>query len=172
MAKQKAQPKIFLSYSSFDEKHEGGRLSALRKRLSEEFTAQRGKDGSVFVDRTAIRPGDNWKAKLQAALDAADVLVAFITPSYLNSPWCRTEIGAFFDKERQSGQKGVVVPIVYMGTADRLAQDSLGKAIVERDPLDWRELRFEPFSSSRLKREMQKAASAIGQAIQAGASDK
>ena len=56
MAKQKAQPTIFISYSFFDDKHERGRLSALSERLREELRAQLGANCPDFVDRKAFGP--------------------------------------------------------------------------------------------------------------------
>jgi len=172
VAKRKTQHTIFVSYSSFDDQHDDGKLSALCQRLTEELRVQTGDDYSVFLDRKKIRTGDNWRTAMQAALDASDVFVAFITPSYLNDRWCRSELEGFLDKERRRDQKGIIVPIMYMGHEGRMLRNPLGKTIAERQPLDWRDLRFEPFTSIRLKREMHKAATAIGGAIEAAGSEE
>ena len=167
MAKKKSLPKIFISYSEFDEKHDRGRLSALCKRLLDEVRLQTGENWPVFLDRDTIKTGENWKSNVQEALENSDILIALITPNYFKSQGCRHEIEGFLNKEKQSERKPLIIPIMYLGSQDRLAQDELGKEVIKRDLLDWRDLRFEPFTSPRLKREMEKAASAISDAIEA-----
>jgi cobaltochelatase CobT len=164
MSRQK--PQIFLSYSAFDEEHDRGRLSALCSRLKEEVRLQTGEEVSIWRDREEIKGGDNWRETIEQQLRDSDILIAFITPSYLNSRFCRQEITQFLDKEKDQKRKGLIVPIIYLGSEEHLTDNDLGREIVSRRGFDWRALRFEPFTSSRLKREIEKTATAIGKALE------
>ena len=156
---------VFVSYSKFDEAHDHGKLSALCERLTDELRLNSEENVSFWLDRENLSLGSNWKDRLDEALREADLLVAFITPSYLKNKWCREELTGFLKKEKQLNRQNTIIPIIYLGNEDWLSQDALGKEIIHRKVLDWRELRFEPFTSIRLKREMKKAAGAIEDAI-------
>lgn len=170
MSKKKHSHRIFISYSSFDEKHDRGRLSALCKRLQDEVEVQTGARWSVFYDKTAD-PGKDWESRVNSELEKSSVFIVVVTPSYLESQWCRNEWEAILEKETRSRKKPLIVPVMYLGKEDRLMQDALGKEIMKRNCLDWRKLRFESFTSPRLKREMETAASAISDALEGDPED-
>jgi hypothetical protein len=82
-SKRKHPIRVFLSHSYDDmvlAKH-------LRNLLSHRANAQ------VFTTEE-LSAGEKWEAKLRDELDAADVVVALLTPQSVDSPWVLQEIGA------------------------------------------------------------------------------
>jgi pterin-4a-carbinolamine dehydratase len=68
---------IFVSYRREDSSDAAGRLKeTIRHRFGEDF---------VFMDTSAIGPGDKWAARLQAALEASRVVLAVIGPGWLRA---------------------------------------------------------------------------------------
>jgi hypothetical protein len=68
---------IFVSYRREDSSDAAGRLKeTIRHRFGEDF---------VFMDTSAIKPGDKWPASLQAALEASRVVLAVIGPGWLKA---------------------------------------------------------------------------------------
>ena len=59
MASKKSVPAAFLSYSHFDDEHEGGRITELRKRLAQEVKFQTTQEFLIFQDRKDIKWGQN-----------------------------------------------------------------------------------------------------------------
>ena len=68
---------IFVSYRRDESSDAAGRLKeTLLRRFGEDF---------VFMDTDAIKPGQNWPARLRAALEAAHVILAVIGPGWLKA---------------------------------------------------------------------------------------
>jgi hypothetical protein len=93
-------PAAFLSYVRFDDKHEDGKISEIRERLSSEVRAQTGDEFPIFQDRNDIQWGENWESRIEDALDSSTFLIPVITPSFFKSPSCRKELERFFEKRR------------------------------------------------------------------------
>ncbi len=81
MAKAPQKPKIFLSYA-----HRDGKDLAFR--LFDELKAA-GFD--PWLDRDRLQPGENWSKGIEQALDAAEVVVAVLSPGASESEICRAE---------------------------------------------------------------------------------
>lgn len=78
----KPQPKkLFYSYSHRDE--------ALRETLDTHLTILK-REGflTTWHDRR-IRPGDEWDHEISRHLDAADIILLLVSPSFLASEYCR-----------------------------------------------------------------------------------
>ena len=91
MAQKQHPPAAFMSYVRFDDKHEDGRLSEFRTRLSSEVRLQTGQDFPIFQDRNDIKWGQNWQERIEDSIDAATFLIAIITPGFFASAACRNE---------------------------------------------------------------------------------
>jgi len=74
---------VFLSHSTADVVF----ARKLRNLLFQRANAQ------VFTDED-LSAGEDWKTRLRHELDAADVVVALLTPSSVDSNWVLHEIGA------------------------------------------------------------------------------
>ena len=146
------QSAAFLSYVRFDDQHESGQLTRFQERLSAEVRAQTGEEFLIFQDRNDIAWGQNWRARIEDALDAATLLIPVITPSFFRSPACRTEVVRFLERERALGRDDLILPIYYISTPEldnpvRREADELAQVLAAREFADWRELRFEPLTS-------------------------
>jgi F-box protein 11 len=145
----------FMSYVRVDDQHEGGRLSQLRDRLSAEVRMQAGEEFPIFQDRTDIRWGQNWKERLESSVDAVTFLIPIITPSYFRSQPCRDELERFLAREAELQRNDLVLPVYYVSTPllddpARRAADNLAEAVASHQYVDWRQLRFEAFTSPQI----------------------
>ena len=86
----KKQPLAFLTYVRSEDKHEEGRITEFRKRLSNEVQTQTGEDFPIFQDRKDIQWGENWSERIEESLDEVTFLIPIITPSCFKSGPCRT----------------------------------------------------------------------------------
>lgn len=147
----------FMSYARFDDQHDDGQVSELRERLSAEVRVQTGDEFPIFQDRNDIAWGQNWKSRIEDALDSATLLLVVVTPSFFRSPVCRDEVQRFLDRERALARSDLVLPLYYVGAPElddpqRRDADPIARALAERQFADWRELRFEPFTAPVVRR--------------------
>jgi pterin-4a-carbinolamine dehydratase len=105
---------IFVSYRREDSSDAAGRLK--------ETIGHRFGDDFVFMDTSAIKPGDKWPARLEAALEASRVVLAVIGPRWLKASdewgsrridqpddWVRKELEFALANEK------VIVPVMIGG---------------------------------------------------------
>ena len=69
-----ARPTAFMSYARFNDEHDDGQLSLFRERLAAEVRAQTGREFLIFQDRADIAWGQNWRQRIEEALDAVTLL--------------------------------------------------------------------------------------------------
>ena len=157
-------PAAFMSYARFDDQHDGGQLSQFRKRLEAEVQAQTGEEFAIFQDRNDIAWGQNWKQRIEEALDGVTLLLVIITPSLFRSRECLAEVKRFLDRERTLGRTDLILPVYYIGARemkkDPLAQerDELTRVLASRQFADWRKLRFEPLDSPPARKAVEQLA--------------
>src|ERR1700684_2590722 len=70
---------------------------------------------------------------------------------------CRAELERFLARERELGRQDLILPVYYVSTPqldDPLLRDAdeLARVVASRQLADWRELRFEPFTSPGVRR--------------------
>jgi len=157
-------PAAFMSYVRFNDQHDDGQLSQFRERLEAEVRAQTGEEFAIFQDRNDIAWGQNWQQRIDEALDVVTLLVVIITPSLFRSPPCRAEVTRFLDRERALGREDLILPVYYI-SARQLDDPALREAnematmLASRQFADWRELRFEPFTSPLVRKAIAQLAS-------------
>jgi len=98
MPRDTDQHDLFVSYSRADDAD--GWIAAFVAALREEhrrFTG--GRDLAVFFDRESIRGLDDWQHRIHHGLAASRLFLAFISPRYFASEWCRREWKAWIDVE-------------------------------------------------------------------------
>jgi parallel beta-helix repeat protein len=147
-----ASPAAFMSYVRFDDEHDDGQLSAFRDRLSTEVRAQTGEVFPIFQDRNDIAWGQGWQQRIDETLDAVTLLLVIITPGFFRSPACRAEVKRFLDRERVLGRQDLILPVYYIRAKEMddpalREADELARVLAARQYADWRELRFEAFTS-------------------------
>lgn len=142
-----AKPHAFLSYTRFDDNFLNGGISALREALELAVQARTGKKFNIFQDVDDIKPGDAWRKKLDRAIEAAQLFIPILTPSFFESDFCRGEAKAFLAYEARARRDDLVLPIYIIDTPkldddDQRAADELANSLHERQYDDWRPLRF------------------------------
>ena len=153
----KFHPIAFLSYVREDDKHEDGRLTMFRERLSGEVRIQTGEAFEIFQDRNDIKWGEQWKVRIEGTLDAVTLLIPIITPAFFKRPACRDELKRFLQREKRLGRSDLILPVYYIDCLElndeaRCKQDRLAMAIAERQYMDWRPFRFESPSSPEVRK--------------------
>ena len=150
-------PAAFMCYARFNEQHDDGQLSQFRALLSAEIRVQTGEEFPIFQDRNDIAWGEAWQQRINEALDTVTLLLVIITPSFFRSPACRSEVERFLARERKLGREDLILPVYYVSTPeldDPVLRDAdpLARELAARQFADWRELRFEPFTSPMVRR--------------------
>jgi parallel beta-helix repeat protein len=161
---KRRKPAAFMSYVRFDDQHDDGQLTRFRERLSAEVQAQTGEEFPIFQDRNDIAWGQNWRARIEESLDTVTLLIPIITPSFFLSPACRDELTCFLDREHDLGRQDLILSVYYISTpklddVKRRRADRLAKVLATRQYADWRELRFEPFTSPLVRKALAQLAS-------------
>jgi hypothetical protein len=64
-------PDAFLSYTRFDDRHDGGAISEFCHRLASAVQAVTGAPFKIFQDVEGIGIGEHWPGKLDRMLDQA-----------------------------------------------------------------------------------------------------
>jgi F-box protein 11 len=163
-------PAGFMSYVRLDDQHEDGRLTEFCKRLGGEVRMQTGDEFHIFQDRNDIAWGQQWSQRINDSLDAVTFLIPIITPGFFKSQGCRDEIERFLERERQLGRNDLILPVYYVNCPvvrieAGLEADPLGKIIASRQYADWRDLRFEPFTSPQVGKMLARLATQIVEAL-------
>jgi hypothetical protein len=144
------QPIAFLSYVRSDDDHDDGRITAFRKRLEGEVRMQTGKPFAIFQDRNDIAWGQHWEERINSSLSDVTFLIPILTPSFFQSPACRSEFQTFFLKEQMLGVNRLILPLYYVA-CDQLGDgylpgsDDIAETLRSRNWTDWRQFRFKSF---------------------------
>ena len=142
----------FFSYSREDDEDSHGALSALRDRIQRELRGQLGRTRRqlrLWQDKEAIVPGQLWQNEIKVAIKEAVFFIPIITPTVVNSSYCRSEFEFFLDHERMLERSDLVFPILYIRVPE-LEQESRWRdhpvlsVIGQRQWVDWRQLRLLP----------------------------
>jgi parallel beta-helix repeat protein len=150
------EPVGFFSYVHDDDTHEDGRLTQLYQRLVGEIRMHTGEHFEIFHDRD-IRWREQWRQRIDGALDLATFLFPVITPAFFHSAECRRELEQFLNVERRRRRDDLIFPIYYfncplLNNPERRKNDVLAQTVADRQYFDLREYRFEPFTSPALGR--------------------
>src|SRR3972149_6109518 len=166
---KKRQPVAFMSYVHSDDKY--GHLTQFRERLSDEVRMQTGEEFPIFQDRKDIWWGQNWKERIEESLDEVTFLISIITPSFFNSQACRDELERFLEREKKLKRNDLILPVYYvdcplLNDQAKRATDKLAQVIADRQYADWRDIRFEPFTSPQVGKILAQLAVQIRDALE------
>ncbi len=164
-------PLAFMSYVRSDDKHENGRLTEFRNRLSGEVSMQTGEGFPIFQDRNDIEWGQNWKERIVNSIDGVTFLIPIITPTFFKSEACRDELKLFLEREKKLKRNDLILPVYYVSSPvldedAKRENDELAQEIAKRQYADWRELRFEPFTSPDVGKTLARFAKQIRDALE------
>ena len=114
----------FLRHVRSDDAHDFGRISELRRSLEGEVKIQTSHSFHIFQDRNDISWGEQWKERIESALRGVTFLIPIVTPSYFQSPACRSEFHTFLirERERELGEERLILPIYYV-SCDEMDSD-------------------------------------------------
>lgn len=161
-------PAAFLSYTRFDDEHDGGRISLLRATLEGEIRAQTGEQVTIFQDRNDVLWGQNWEARIDLGIDSSTFLIPVITPNFFRSPFCRKEFLRFLEREKILGRADLIFPIYYI-ESDEIenpsADDEISRTVKSRQWVDWRASRFQNILDTDGRQAIFKLAADIKRAI-------
>lgn len=160
-----------MSYVRMDDAHENGRLSQFRERLSGEVRMQTGESFEIFQDRNDIKWGQQWEERINGTLDVVTFLIPVITPAFFKSPACRDEFERFLKREESLGRADLILPVYYvdcpvLSNETKREADAIAKVIAARQYADWRELRFEPFTTPVVAKQLAAIAKQIVEALE------
>jgi parallel beta-helix repeat protein len=166
-------PLAFLSYAHSDDEHESGKLRQLAERLSGEVRLQTGSEFRIFIDRSDLLWGQEWKVRIDESLNAVTFLIPILTPSYFKSEYCRKEMLRFLSREDELNCRDLILPVYYvrcpvLDDPAQRATDELAQRLHERQYKDWRHLRHEAWTAAEVGRQFEKMASEIVEALQRG----
>jgi cobaltochelatase CobT len=148
----------FLSYVRSDDAHDFGRITELRQSLEGEIKMQTGQAFHIFQDRNDISWGEQWKARIENALHGVTFLIPIVTPSYFQSPACRSEFHTFLIRERELGEERLILPIYYVSCDEMDATtettDEMVSVLRARNWTDWRGFRFNRIDSPEIREQL------------------
>ena len=98
-------PDAFLSYTRFDDRHDGGKISEFRLRLADAVRAVTGAPFEIFQDVDDIDIGEHWSETLDEMLLSVRFFIPILTPSYFESEACRVELQKFLRAEERAGRR-------------------------------------------------------------------
>ena len=162
-------PDAFLSYTRADDEYMDGWISDFRKNLERAVRVVSGQPFRIFQDIDGIGLGEHWPTRLDDVIKQATFFLPMLTPSFFQSPACRTELERFMKLEEITGRADLILP-VYIITSDILekkdlrSEDHLANAIRQRQYYDLRDLAFHPNSEKRVKISIMKIARQIEEA--------
>jgi TIR domain len=134
----------FWSYAHDDNRLDGGAVLKLAGLIAEEFDLLSGEPLELFIDRASIAWGQEWRARIDAALSQTTFFIPIITPRYFARPECRRELLEFAAKAKSLGVEELLLPILYVGV-ESFSEENSDEAIAlvaKTQYVDWRETRL------------------------------
>jgi parallel beta-helix repeat protein len=163
-------PAAFLSYARADDKY--GHISEFRQQLEDEVSMQTGKTFRIFQDRRDIQLGQSWRDEIEDALDAVTFLIPILTPRFFKSEPCGEELRRFRERETALDRDDLILPVYYVDTPllnpdpGEREKDPVAELVYSRQYADWRTLRYEPFTSPEIRKQLAGMARQIRDAIE------
>ena len=143
-------------------------MRLFRERLVREVSMHTRQELTILQDRNDSLWVQLWKDRVEDHLDDVTFLIAILTPRYFLDADCRSELGRFLDREQELNRDDLVLPVYYVTAPvledrDRWMRDDLARRTKEHlFHVDWREVRFEPFTSPLVGQKMEELAIQIG----------
>jgi len=163
----------FWSYTSLDDRHSNGRLSALRLQLAGELQVLVGRRPvRVFQDKDMIPFGADWAQKIEEALGQSSFLIPIVTPGFLQSEWCCKEVTRFREREQALGRNDLIFPFLFVGVADVDPNDpdecvnpAVFRLLKSRQWFDFTSLRFHEPADREVAKQLAALAGSVRTAL-------
>lgn len=153
----------FFSYFRETNEKEHGQLSAIREILESEIKQITSDETfRIFQDTQSLEFGDDWRSKINRALDDSIIFIAVAEKSYLLSAECRYELKGFLHRMKED-PKRILLTIYYedCGLHKPVSEENdeeLLKALKKYYYYDWRHLREIPLVHNDIKFAVQEIA--------------
>ena len=127
---------VFISYSHLDNQavDDKGWVTEFHRRLQIELDEELGDKASVWRD-ARIGSADDFTVDLTKQLKSTAVLLAIVSPGYLNSRWCAWELQGFVEGERRTGHLWVEAKCRAIKIVKRPADNKAHRTLVPRETL-------------------------------------
>lgn len=159
---------VFFSYVHDDDTNDLGGITRLADLLKKELSLLTGEARSVWIDKTSLGWGADWKERIEEALFDTMFFIPVVTPAYFRSESCRDELLTFARSASRLGLRELVLPIYYVAVAgfDEQSLDDEAVNLVHRfQYVDWRTLRVTHYRPTVFRRKLKALA---GQILDAG----
>ena len=147
---------VFVSYAHIDDEATYERISKLIKDIANTYRSMTGKEVGVFQDVNSISPGENWKDRIRLGLSYSSIFLAFVTPAYFRSPYCREELSEFLAFLDANSTTRLAIPLLYADPERMETQfkdDHLWQKLASLQRVDISNLRvIDPGSSEWIRR--------------------
>lgn len=132
--------RIFISYTREKDKFQA--VSEFRERLEVELHFYN-PEAVIFQDRQFIQEGDHFPDVLVNECKRADVLMVYLTPSWLQREWCRREYEIFTSNLTDQGRMKKILPMLTIDTpqVNNTSADPIARSLADIQYMDIRELR-------------------------------
>jgi len=108
---------VFFSYSHSD--NDNGWINDFHNKFMSLYKKMTGDVLKAFIDNESIMTADIWGNKIINSIKESKICVAFVSPSYIKSEWCRKEWDHFVIKESRyrvegnlPSEAGIIVPVL------------------------------------------------------------
>ncbi len=106
------------------------RQSTTRRRLghrvqqstSAQHALYSGRRLDIFFDRTEIRDGQDWQSRIYQGLRTSSLFIAFLSPTYLESEWCRREWEEYLRLEHTLARGDGGITQIYFVARENMAE--------------------------------------------------
>jgi hypothetical protein len=120
MIKSHPQHRIFLTYARANDENSQGAISRLKALIEKQVKERTGQRACIFKDNESMPPGARFKDVINETIDNdAIVMIAFITPSFFQSDYCKREVRRFLEREKRLGRRDLIIP-VYLIEVDEI----------------------------------------------------
>ncbi|WP_328651429.1 toll/interleukin-1 receptor domain-containing protein [Micromonospora sp. NBC_00330] len=144
----------FWSYAHEDDRLDSGGIRSLAKHLADEYSLITGQELGIFVDRTAMQWGEEWRRRIDDTLDAVSFFIPIVTPRYFTRTECRKELIAFHSSAQNLGASELLLPILYAPIPEFGSSnpDELIVLASRYQYVDWRDYRLTGGGSPQYRR--------------------
>lgn len=155
------------SYVHDDDDADNERISRLARDVSSQYEMLTGEKLNVFLDKDAIKWGEEWRDRIDKGLITVPLFIPVLTPRYFQSSECRRELQFFAHNATELGEKELVLPLLYVDVPslhNEAPSDTLVALIKTFQWEDWRDLRFTEVDSEKYRRGVDKLATRLVEA--------
>jgi len=104
---------VFVSYASIDNRATHGRIEEIVQSVSDMYESMTGEKVGIFLDKSSLSAGENWRDSIKYELSSSAIFLAFISPSYVKSVECNKEFWEFYRFLESNSSERLIVPLLF-----------------------------------------------------------